>query len=115
MGEFNNDIFEGAVEITAAVMEEAEIEINAEGGERAAEFCTAVYKRLAALKDEPEEPARCGAFELYQDGKGEYRFRLKAANGEIIAVSEGYQKKESCLKGIESVKRNAAGAAVREL
>lgn len=51
-------------------------------------------------------------FELYQDKHGTYRFRLKARNGEIIAVSEIYIAKAGCLNGIESVRRNAADAAV---
>ena len=41
---------------------------------------------------------------------GEFRFRLKARNGEIIAVSEGYKAKASCMNGIESVKKNAPEA-----
>ena len=53
-------------------------------------------------------------FELYQDKAGEYRFRLKARNGEVIAVSEGYAKKDSCLNGIESVKKNAPEAETVE-
>ena len=51
-------------------------------------------------------------FEVYADKAGEFRFRLKAANGEIIGVSEGYKKLESCLNGVDSVKRNAPEAAV---
>ena len=51
-------------------------------------------------------------FEMYQDKSGEYRFRLKARNGEIIAVSEGYTAKASCLNGIESVRKNAVDAEV---
>ncbi len=51
-------------------------------------------------------------FEVYQDKAGEYRFRLKARNGEIIAVSEGYKAKASCMKGIESVKKNAPDSPV---
>jgi uncharacterized protein YegP (UPF0339 family) len=46
-------------------------------------------------------------FEMYLDKAGEYRFRLKARNGQIIATGEGYKKKVSCLNGIESVKKNA--------
>ena len=46
-------------------------------------------------------------FEMYQDKAGEYRFRLKATNGQIIAVSEGYVAKASCVNGIESVQKNA--------
>ncbi len=53
-------------------------------------------------------------FEMYQDKAGEYRFRLKARNGEVIAVSEGYTTKASCLNGIESVTKNAPEAEIVE-
>ena len=53
-------------------------------------------------------------FELYTDKGGEYRFRLKATNGQVIAVSEGYVAKASCVNGIESVKKNAAEAEIVE-
>ena len=53
-------------------------------------------------------------YELYEDKGGEFRFRLKAGNGEIIAVSEGYKTKVSCENGIESVKKNAPDAEVEE-
>lgn len=57
-----------------------------------------------------------GKFELYTDSRGEYRFRLKAGNGETIAVSsEGYTSKSGALNGIESVKTNAPGAPVIEV
>ena len=49
-------------------------------------------------------------FEMYQDKAGEFRFRLKARNGEIIGVSEGYTSKANCVNGVESVKKNAAEA-----
>ena len=51
-------------------------------------------------------------FEVYLDKAGEYRFRLKAKNGKIIAVSEGYTGKAGCLNGIESVKKNAPEAEI---
>ncbi len=51
-------------------------------------------------------------FEVYQDKKGEFRFRLKARNGEIIATSEGYTAKAGCLNGIESVRENAPEAEI---
>ena len=51
-------------------------------------------------------------FEMYTDKAGEFRFRLKAKNGEIIAVSEGYKSKASCLNGIESVRKNAPDADI---
>lgn len=53
-------------------------------------------------------------FEMYQDKAGEYRFRLKARNGEIIGVSEGYTTKANCVNGVESVKKNAADAEIVE-
>ncbi len=53
-------------------------------------------------------------FECYKDAKGKFRFRLKAGNGEIIAVSEAYNSKDGCTNGIESVKKNAPIAKVVE-
>jgi len=53
-------------------------------------------------------------FEMYQDKAGDYRFRLKARNGEIIAVSENYSAKAGCLNGIESVRKNAPDAEIVE-
>lgn len=53
-------------------------------------------------------------FEVYTDKSGEFRFRLKASNGQIIAVSEGYAKKPSCLNGIESVRKNVVDAEIIE-
>ncbi len=72
---------------------------------------------VANLEDQTVEgytPAKHPKFEVYTDKAGEYRFRLKAPNGEIIAVSEGYTRKESCLNGIESVRKNSADAPVVE-
>lgn len=46
-------------------------------------------------------------FELYTDTAGEYRFRLKAANGENILASEGYKQKASAVNGIASVQKHA--------
>ena len=51
-------------------------------------------------------------FEVYTDKAGEFRFRLKATNGQIIATGEGYKSKSGCMNGIESVKKNAADAEV---
>lgn len=48
-----------------------------------------------------------GKFELYKDKAGEFRFRLKAGNGENILASEGYKEKASAENGIASVKKNA--------
>ena len=51
-------------------------------------------------------------FEVYTDKAGEFRFHLKATNGQVVATSEGYKKLASCMKGIESVKKNAVDAKV---
>lgn len=53
-------------------------------------------------------------FEVYVDRAGEYRFRLKAINGQIIATSEGYKALAGCLNGVDSVKRNAVDADIEE-
>ena len=61
---------------------------------------------------EPIEAKKHPKFELYADKSGEFRFRLKAKNGQIIATSEAYKTKASCENGIESVKKNAPDAEV---
>jgi len=53
-------------------------------------------------------------FEIYLDGAGAFRFRLKAKNGQIIGAGEGYKSKAGCQNGIESVRKNAADAVVEE-
>ena len=59
------------------------------------------------------EPVKHPKFQIYADKAGEFRFRLKATNGEIIAVSEGYKAMASCKNGIESVKKNAPEAEIK--
>jgi len=54
-------------------------------------------------------------FEVYQDTAGKFRFRLKAANGEVIAVGEAYESKDGCKNGIESIKTNAPIAEIVEV
>ena len=51
-------------------------------------------------------------FEVYTDKKGEFRFRLKATNGQIIAVGEGYKTIDNCKKGIASIVKNAPEAEI---
>lgn len=73
---------------------------------------------IAALEDQTAEgfeKQKNPKFEIYTDKAGEFRFRLKARNGEIIATSEGYKAKAGCLNGVESVRKNAPDAAVEEL
>lgn len=65
---------------------------------------------IAALEDqtvENFEKKTCPKFEVYADKAGKFRFRLKAKNGQIIAVSEAYESMKSCLNGIESVRKNS--------
>ena len=72
---------------------------------------------VAAIEDQTIEgfaTEKNPKFEVYKDNKGEYRFRLKATNGQIIATGEGYAAKASCLNGVESVRRNAPDAPVAE-
>jgi uncharacterized protein YegP (UPF0339 family) len=54
-------------------------------------------------------------FEIFKDKSAKFRFRLKAPNNEVIATGEAYESKQSCLKGIESVKKNAADAEVKDI
>jgi hypothetical protein len=56
-----------------------------------------------------------GKFEWFKDKAGKYRFRLKASNGQIIAVSEAYESTDACMNGIRSVKEHAADAQVAEV
>ena len=49
-----------------------------------------------------------GKFECYRDKAGEYRFRLKAANSQVVLSSEGYSSKASCMNGIKSVQKNCS-------
>ncbi len=55
------------------------------------------------------------AFEVYEDKKGEFRFRLKASNGEIVGQGESYIARSGCMNGIESVKKNAVDSRTVEL
>lgn len=71
----------------------------------------------AAVEDQTVEDfaaVKHPKFQIYVDKAGEFRFRLTATNGQIIAVSEGYKTKASCINGIESVKKNAPDAPVVE-
>ena len=72
---------------------------------------------VAAVEDQTAEGfevCKNPKFEVYTDNAGEFRFRLKAKNGEIIATGEGYKAKASCMNGIESVKKNADSEIVEE-
>ena len=70
---------------------------------------------IAAIEDQTVkdfETQKNPKFELYADKRGEFRFRLKAANGQIIATGEGYKAKASCKNGIASIIKNAPEAEI---
>ena len=52
-----------------------------------------------------------GKFEIFKT-KDEWYFRLKAANGEIVASSEGYKTKQGAMKGVASVQKNAKSSQI---
>ena len=102
-------------------------DLKASNGETIA--TSEIYTTQAACEKGAQSVAKCAAnanladltvggdatnpkFELYEDKAGEFRFRLKARNGEIIATSEGYKAKASCENGIESVRKNAPDAEI---
>ena len=70
---------------------------------------------IANLEDQTVEGfavATNPKFEVYTDKAGEFRFRPKARNGQIIATGEGYKAKASCLNGVDSIRRNAPEAEI---
>ena len=70
---------------------------------------------VAGVQDLTEEPVatvHCPKFEVYKDKAGEFRFRLKATNGQVIATGEGYTTHANCVNGVESVKKNAVDADI---
>ena len=72
---------------------------------------------IAEIEDQTEEgfaALKNPKFELYTDTAGEFRFRLKARNGQIIATGEGYTAKKGCLNGIASIKKNAPDAPIED-
>ena len=88
-----------------ATREVYETEAACRKGIRSVEKSASVAK-LADLTREGKQPSN-PKFELFQDRKGDYRFRLKARNGQVVAVSENYTTKAACEDGIESVRKNA--------
>ncbi|HPS45186.1 MAG TPA: YegP family protein [Treponemataceae bacterium] len=54
-------------------------------------------------------------FEWYMDSYGKYRFAMKAGNGQVIARSDAYESKASCMHGIESIRKNARDAEILEV
>lgn len=92
-----------------------------------------VYETLAACRKGAESVRKCALFahledqtaeefksmphpkfQIFRDRAGRFRFRLKARNGKVVAVSEGYLTKAGCENGIRSVRENAPDAEVEE-
>ena len=72
---------------------------------------------VAGVEDQTaEKPASLPnpKFEVYADKAGKFRFRLKAKNGQVVAVGEAYETKKAALAGVASVKKNAPGAKIVE-
>ena len=70
---------------------------------------------VAGVEDQTVEGfarAKHPKFEIYKDKAGEFRFRLKATNGQVIATGESYKALAGCKNGIESIKKNAPDAVV---
>ena len=73
---------------------------------------------IAAIEDQTKEgfeKQKNPKFEIYTDKAGEFRFRLKAANGQIIATGEGYKKLPNCKNGIKSIVKNAPDAKIEKV
>ncbi|MBR6080248.1 MAG: DUF1508 domain-containing protein [Treponema sp.] len=64
----------------------------------------------AAVEDQTKDGYKvesCPKYEIYKDKRGEFRFRLKARNGQIIAVGESYKDIAGVKNGVASIKKNA--------
>ena len=80
-----------------------------------AETVDSVVETVDSVAAPLVKQSNLGKFELYESDNGEWHFRLKARNGEIIAVSEGYSSKNGALNGIESVRKNAQTKKIIEV
>ena len=76
-------------------------------------FSYSSFKKMLSI-DKRVQKRNQPRFEIYKDVSGQYRFRLRASNNEIIAVSEAYTSKVACRNGIKSVKKNASKAFIQE-
>ena len=103
-GEFTFNLKAGNGEVILAASESYTSLSGCQGG------IASVQKNALAHVEDQTHPK----FEVYQDKAGEFRFRLKAKNGENIGKSEGYKRKESCMNGIVSVGKNAPDAKIEE-
>lgn len=70
---------------------------------------------IQLMLEEPYEHVKNPKFEIYIDKAGQYRFRLKAKNGEIIGTSEAYKAKANALIGARSIMKNAPTTEIVKL
>ena len=88
------------------------------GNEAAAKKAIGVWqKNVAAAKVEDQtkpgyKKLKNPKFEIYKDERNQFRFKLKAGNGQVLAVSEAYKRKPSAQKGINSVIKNSKNAEI---
>ena len=62
----------------------------------------------------PDAGTQSGSFQVYTDRAGAWRWRLSAANGEVLATSnDGYASRHQALNAAETAKRLASGSAVK--
>ena len=74
-----------------------------------------VAEVIPVVEMQPTAKETEGVFEIILDAANKFRFHLKAGNGQIIAVSQSYGAKESAIKGIDSIKKNAPIAKIADL
>ena len=111
-GEFTFNLKAGNGEVILAASESYTSLSGCQGG-----IASVQKNALAHVEDqtvEGFEKLTHPKFEVYKDKAGEFRFRLKAKNGENIGKSEGYKAKASCMNGITSVGKNAPDAKIEE-
>jgi len=70
---------------------------------------------IKEIESDPDVSVSGGYFEVYRGKDGQWRFRLKAGNHRIIAVSEAYTSKAGCMNGIRSVKENSKNSEIYDL
>ena len=107
-GEFTFNLKASNGEIVLAASETYTTQSACENG------IASVKKNADALIEDQtrDEKQNNPKYELYKDKGGEFRFRLKAANGQIVGKSEAYKAKASAKKGIASIMKNAPDAPI---
>lgn len=112
-GEFSFSLKAGNGEVIATASETYTTESACKNGIKSV-MDNAVIAEIEDQTVEGFETKKNPKFEVYTDKAGEFRFRLKAKNGQIIAKGEGYKAKKSCLNGIESIKKNVVDPKIEK-